>query len=67
MVCYCGDMKLNKRFYPNNVYRTNDDELVVFLAFQDGELGKTHGFFRKLNNPNTFFGLELSEIQFTYE
>lgn len=58
---------LNKRFYPNNVYRTNKCELVVFLGLQDGDLGKTHGFFRRLNTPNTFFGLRLSEIVFIYD
>ena len=57
---------LNKRFYVNNVYRTIKNKLVVFLGYQDGALGKTHGFFRHLNDPNTFFGLKLSEIVFIY-
>jgi len=66
--------KLNNRFYVNNVYRTKADavaggeshgnKLVVFLGYQDN---KHFGFFRELNNPNTFFGLRLSEIIFTYE
>jgi hypothetical protein len=60
-------MKLNNRFYVNNVYRTKAGELVVFLGYQDGTLGNTHGFFRELKNPNTFFGLRLSQISFIYE
>jgi len=60
-------MKLNNKFYPNNVYRTKSGELVVFLNYQDGDLGKTHGFFRKLNILQSFFGMKLSDIVFTYE
>ena len=57
-------MKLNNRFYVNNVYRTDAGELVVFLGYQDAE---GFGFFRELKKPNTFFGLRLSKIVFTYE
>ena len=56
-------MKLNTRFYVNNVYRTKDGGLVVFLGYQDVA---GFGFFRELKNPNTFFGLKLSDILFTY-
>lgn len=51
----------------NNVYRTKGNELVVFLGYQDGPLGETHGFFRELKDPDTFFGLKLEDIVFTYE
>jgi len=57
---------LHRRFYINNVYRTKDDKLVVFLGYQDGPLNTTHGFFRDLNDPNTFFGMSLTEISFLY-
>ena len=46
----------------NNVYRTKSGETVVFLGYQDGVLAYTHGFFRTLGKPDTFFGLKLSEI-----
>jgi hypothetical protein len=46
---------LHKRFYVNNVYRTRDNRLVVFLGLQDKSI--THGFFRDLNDSKTFFGL----------
>ena len=59
-------MKLNNRFYVNNVYRTKGGELVVFLGYQDGALGKTHGFFREFNTK-TFFGLPLSEVSSIYD
>ena len=57
-------MKLNNRFYINNVYRTKNNELVIFLGYQDV---KGFGFFRELKNPHTFFGLKLKDIVFTYE
>jgi hypothetical protein len=31
---------LHKRFYPNNVYRTKNGQLVVFLGFQELLAGK---------------------------
>lgn len=65
--------ELQRRFYVNNVYRTKytaivanqpfGDKLVVFVGLQDI---KGYGFFRELNNPNTFFGLKLSDITFIY-
>jgi hypothetical protein len=76
---------LNKRFYLNNVYRTNKGKLVIFLGLQGSTLAKggevskttfqgtkpivskTHGFFCALENPNTFFGLPLNQIDFLYE
>jgi len=54
---------MKREFFINNTYRTKKGELVVFLGFQDAKRnGKTHGFFRYVANPNTFFGLKLSEI-----
>jgi len=52
-----------KKFLVNNIYRTKSGKLVVFLGYQDGTLRDTRGFFREFHNPNTFFGLNLEEIQ----
>ena len=60
------DKHLHRRFYVNNVYNSRSNGLVVFLGYQDGPLSKTHGFFRHVNDSNTFFGLKLTEIIFIY-
>ncbi len=57
----------------NNVYQEKSNgRLVVFLGYQYGcealrDLAMTHGFFRELNDPNTFFGLKLTEVQHVAE
>ena len=48
-----------KELFINNVYRLKDGGLVVFLGYQDN---KSFGFFRELNNPDTFFGLKLTKL-----
>ena len=54
---------MNKLIVNNLYQQRNNGRLVVFLGYQDGDLGNTHGFFRELNDPNTFFGLCLTQVQ----